>query len=166
MAADNVASFMAARGMITGPAGIAWRARERLGSGADVSDGHRDAGGRVRHGGPGGPARTGVPPGVGGGMVPAGSGRALGRAMLYLCSYRLETFGALMALLVTSASILAAPQLIRYAVDVGLGERRLDVLFLAVGGLVAVAAVRGVFTFFQGYLAEREIGRASCRERV
>ena len=88
-------------------------------------------------------------------MVPAGAGRALGRAMLYLCSYRAETMGALLALLVTTASILAAPQLIRYAVDVGLAERRLDVLFLAVGGLVGVAAVRGVFTFLQSYLAER-----------
>ncbi|MDP8924278.1 MAG: ABC transporter ATP-binding protein/permease [Chloroflexota bacterium] len=88
-------------------------------------------------------------------MAPAGGGRALGRALLFLCSYRKETFGALLALLVTSASILAAPQLIRVAVDVGLAERQLDMLFLAVGGLVAVVAVRGLFTFLQGYLAER-----------
>ncbi|MDX6381433.1 MAG: ATP-binding cassette, subfamily multidrug efflux pump [Rubrobacteraceae bacterium] len=60
-----------------------------------------------------------------------------------------------MALLVASAASLATPQLIAYAIDDGITPRRLSIILLAVGGLVAAALVRGLFQFLQGYLAER-----------
>jgi ATP-binding cassette, subfamily B, multidrug efflux pump len=86
---------------------------------------------------------------------PAESGRALWRAVAYLCSYRRDTGGALLALLLVSASILIAPQLIRLAIDGGIAEGRREMVAWAVGGLVVLAVVRGAFTFVQSYLAER-----------
>ena len=77
------------------------------------------------------------------------------RALLYLRAYGGEAFGALLALLLASAASLVAPQLIAYAIDDGIAPRRLSVILLAVGGLAAAALLRGLFTFLQGYLAER-----------
>ena len=60
-----------------------------------------------------------------------------------------------MALVLSSAASLATPQLIRVAIDEGIAPRSLDIILLAVGGLVGAALVRGLFQFLQGYLAER-----------
>ncbi|MBA3423845.1 MAG: ABC transporter ATP-binding protein [Rubrobacter sp.] len=57
-------------------------------------------------------------------------------------------------MLVSGANLLA-PLLVGRAIDDGIAPRKPDVLFLVVGGLVGVALVRGLFTFLQGYLAER-----------
>jgi ATP-binding cassette, subfamily B, multidrug efflux pump len=100
--------------------------------------------------------RADAPPRAGG-RPPAtpGGNKAVGRALAYLRSYRLETVGALLALLFVTASNLVAPQLIRVAVDEGLSERNLNTVYVAVAGLIGVAVLRGLFTFLQGYLAER-----------
>src|SRR4051794_1742627 len=79
----------------------------------------------------------------------------VGRALGYLRRYRAESAGALVALLLVSAANLAAPQLVRVAIDRGLEPRRWHVVLVAVAGLVAVAVGRGLFNFLQGYLAER-----------
>jgi ATP-binding cassette subfamily B protein len=63
--------------------------------------------------------------------------------------------GATLALVLVSGANLAAPQLVRLAVDSGLAKRDWATVELAVGGLLAVAVGRGVLTFLQGYLAER-----------
>jgi ATP-binding cassette subfamily B multidrug efflux pump len=81
--------------------------------------------------------------------------RAVRRALLYLRSYKGEATLAFVALLLASAASLTAPQLIRIAIDEGIAPRRLNVVLLAVGGLAAAALLRGLFTFLQGYLAER-----------
>jgi ATP-binding cassette, subfamily B, multidrug efflux pump len=81
--------------------------------------------------------------------------RALRRALTYLSGYQREALGALLALLLVSAANLVTPQLIRVAVDVGFAQRRPGVLVAVVAGLVGVALARGLFTFLQGYLAER-----------
>ncbi|HEX5848754.1 MAG TPA: ABC transporter transmembrane domain-containing protein, partial [Rubrobacter sp.] len=47
------------------------------------------------------------------------------------------------------------PLLIGRAIDDGVGPRRMDVIFVVVGLLVGLALARGLFTFLQGYLAER-----------
>jgi ATP-binding cassette, subfamily B, multidrug efflux pump len=80
---------------------------------------------------------------------------AVRRALLYLRSYKREAFGSFAALLLASAASLATPQLIAYAIDGGIAPRRLSVILLAVGGLAGAALLRGLFTFLQGYLAER-----------
>jgi len=58
-------------------------------------------------------------------------------------------------LLLVSGANLATPVLIGRAIDDGVGPRKLGVIFIIVGGLVALALARGLFTFLQGYLAER-----------
>ncbi|MDP8948145.1 MAG: ABC transporter ATP-binding protein/permease, partial [Actinomycetota bacterium] len=88
-------------------------------------------------------------PGFTGGLL------AVRRALLYLRSYKGEAFGSFLALLLASAASLATPQLIAHAIDGGIAPRRLNVILLAVGGLAAAALLRGLFTFLQGYLAER-----------
>ncbi len=77
------------------------------------------------------------------------------RALGYLRSYKGEAFGAFGALVLSSAASLATPQLIAYAIDEGIAPRSLNVILLAVSGLVAAALLRGLFQFLQGYLAER-----------
>ncbi len=81
--------------------------------------------------------------------------KALGRALAYLWHYRRNALAALLALMLVSAANLLAPQMVRLAIDEGIGQGRWEAVLVAVAGLVAVAAVRGAFTFAQGYLAER-----------
>jgi ATP-binding cassette, subfamily B, multidrug efflux pump len=85
----------------------------------------------------------------------ADGARAVGRALRYLRSYRGEAAGALLALLLVSAANLAAPQMIRVAIDGGLARGDRARLTAAVVGLVGIALARGVLNFLQGYLAER-----------
>ena len=102
---------------------------------------------------------NGGPPGggQGGGRPKATSGgnKAVWRALGALRDYKLETGAALVALLLVTAANLIAPQLIRLAVDGGIAKRDPNVILTAVLGLVGVAVARGLFTFVQGYLAER-----------
>ncbi len=79
----------------------------------------------------------------------------MARALRSLRRYRLETAGALIGILVVSAANLTAPQLVRHAIDVGIARHSWPAVWFATGGLVAVAAGRGLFNFLQGYLAER-----------
>jgi ATP-binding cassette, subfamily B, multidrug efflux pump len=81
--------------------------------------------------------------------------KAVGRALAYLKSYRLESGAALLSLLLVTISNLFAPFFIQWAVDSGIGKREWNVVMLAVGGLVGAALLRSLFTFLQGYLSER-----------
>ena len=85
---------------------------------------------------------------------PSGRG-ALRRALGFLRSYRRESVGAALGLMLVSGANLLAPLLVGRAIDDGIAPRRPDVVLLMVGGLVGVALARGLFTFLQGYLAER-----------
>ncbi|RKG68181.1 ABC transporter ATP-binding protein [Corallococcus sp. CA054B] len=88
--------------------------------------------------------------------APPASGRPpILRALGYLRRYRLEALGALLSLLLVSVANLGAPQMIRIAIDHGLARGEIQPVWLAVGGLVAIALGRGLFNFLQGYLAER-----------
>ena len=77
------------------------------------------------------------------------------RALSYLRGYRLEAAGAAISLVLVSAANLAAPQMVRLAIDQGLGQRRPKLVLWAALGLIAIAIGRGLFNFLQGYLAER-----------
>ncbi len=102
-------------------------------------------------GGPGGGnLRQGGPP-----QLEPGAMAALRRAFGFLRDYRLDTGGALLALLLVSAMNLIAPQLIRVAIDDGVAGRRTEAIVAAVVGMIVVALLRGLFTFLQGFLAER-----------
>lgn len=84
-----------------------------------------------------------------------GVGGAIGRALTYLLGYRRDALGAFVALLLVSAANLLVPLLIQRAIDLGIGRRDAGAIVAAVAGLVGVAVVRGLFTFAQGFLAER-----------
>ncbi|HZG64219.1 MAG TPA: hypothetical protein VEY13_12035, partial [Rubrobacteraceae bacterium] len=88
---------------------------------------------------------------AGGETAVSGSLRAVRRALAYLRSYKREAAGAFIALILSSAATLATPQLIRVAIDEGIAPRSLDIILLAVGGLVGAALMRGLFQFLQGY---------------
>jgi ATP-binding cassette subfamily B multidrug efflux pump len=89
-------------------------------------------------------------------MQPRDGGlQAVRRALHYLRRYRRDAVGAVGALLLVAAANLATPQLISVAIDAGFTQAQPSVLAEAVAGLVALAFVRGLFTFVQGYLAER-----------
>lgn len=75
--------------------------------------------------------------------------------MGYLGPYRRTVTAALASLLLVSGANLLTPLLIAYAIDTGVTQQRLQAILLAVAGLIGVALVRGLFNFFQGYLAER-----------
>ena len=85
---------------------------------------------------------------------PTGIG-AVRRALGYLRSYKLESGGAFVALLLVTGANLTTPLLIARAIDDGIRPRNLNIILTVVAGLVGVAIVRGSFTFMQGYLAER-----------
>ena len=57
--------------------------------------------------------------------------------------------------MLVSGANLATPLLIGRAIDEGIGPRRLGVIFVVVGWLVGLALARALFTFLQGYLAEK-----------
>jgi len=86
--------------------------------------------------------------------TPSGAGE-LRRALAYLRSYTWESGVAVLSLLLVSGANLATPILIGRAIDEGISPRRLEVIFIVVGWLVGLALARGLFTFLQGYLAER-----------
>lgn len=79
----------------------------------------------------------------------------LGRALGYLRPYRAAALGALVSLLLVSAANLITPQILRVVVDRGISARNLETITYAALALLAVAAVRGIFSFFQTYLSEK-----------
>src|SRR2546430_17121520 len=88
---------------------------------------------------------------------PPGGGRAVWRALGYLRRYRAQTIVALLALLCVSAANLAAPQMIRLAIDHGLAPGKWQTVLFAVVGLVVIAVGRGLFNFLQGYLDRKSV---------
>jgi ATP-binding cassette subfamily B multidrug efflux pump len=103
--------------------------------------------GRIAHG-------YGEPATVIGRETRSGAG-ALRRALAYLRSYAWQGVVAVLSLLLVSGANLVTPLLIGRAIDEGIGPRRLGVIFVVVGWLVGLALARALFTFLQGYLAER-----------
>ena len=93
---------------------------------------------------------------TGKGGMPAGPGlKVLKRPLSYLKSHRLTVAFALASVLVVLLANLAGPLVIRYAIDEGIGRHDDRALFLALGCLLGLAALRGIFGFLQVYLGER-----------
>ncbi|HYP30142.1 MAG TPA: ABC transporter ATP-binding protein [Blastocatellia bacterium] len=80
---------------------------------------------------------------------------ALLRALTYLSAYKRDVIGASIFLILVSTASLVVPQLFRYAIDTGIGQRQKAAIVVAVGVIFLVATARAVFAFLQSYLAER-----------
>lgn len=81
--------------------------------------------------------------------------KSLRRALKYLFPYWTTASSAFLSLVLVSATNLASPQFLRLAIDGGVVGHQWSAILWAAGGLLGVAAVRGVFTFLQGYLSEK-----------
>ncbi|MDI7278118.1 MAG: ABC transporter transmembrane domain-containing protein, partial [Anaerolineae bacterium] len=81
--------------------------------------------------------------------------RSLVRLLGFLRPHWRVTVGAYVSLLIVTASNLVMPNLVRFAIDLGIGSGRPSVLLWIALGIVAVACVRAIFAFLQGYLSER-----------
>lgn len=80
--------------------------------------------------------------------------KGIRRALQYLRNYSLPAVGAFLSLLVVNAANLYTPQLLRQVIDDGITSMNMGRIWTLAGLLVAVAALRGVFNFLQGYLSE------------
>ncbi len=81
--------------------------------------------------------------------------KALGRALTYMRSYWPMALAAFLSLILVTASNLIAPQLIRSLIDTGIKGKNESLVLQLAGALIGIAALRGLFTFLQGYLAEK-----------
>ena len=81
--------------------------------------------------------------------------RALLRALSYLRAHLGDAVAACFSLVMVTAANLVAPLFIRMAIDNGMVRRQWSTVLVAVGALLGIAVVRGLFSFSQGYLAER-----------
>jgi len=82
------------------------------------------------------------------------TGRIILRCLACLKPYRLLAAGAYLALFATTAIALAVPQLIRRAVDLGIGGGDMRFLGLAVLGIIGLTLLKGVMSFLQGRWTE------------
>lgn len=80
---------------------------------------------------------------------------ALKRAVSYLGPYWLIAVGAAVSLLLVTATNLITPQLLRWVVDGGITAGQVPVIVWGTAALVAVALLRGLFNFTQGYWSEK-----------
>lgn len=79
----------------------------------------------------------------------------LWRALGYLRKYWLTTAGAFLCLLIVTATNLISPQILRIVIDQGISAKNLSVIIYTSLGLLAVAVVRDLATFAQGYWSEK-----------
>jgi ATP-binding cassette subfamily B multidrug efflux pump len=81
--------------------------------------------------------------------------KSLRRSMIFLKSNALLMSGAVVALIAVLASNLLSPQYLRHAIDDGIIGNNWDAILSAVGVLLLLAIVRGVFSFLQTYWLEQ-----------
>jgi len=80
--------------------------------------------------------------------------KSVSRALFYLLNNKWTAAGAVLSMLLVNAANLATPQILRYLIDRGITPLNMTWVWYAVLGLFAVAVVRGVFNFLQGYWSE------------
>lgn len=68
--------------------------------------------------------------------------------------YWKPTLGAFFSLLLVTGANLVSPQLLRILIDEGINPLAMNTVWMVVGGLVAVAVVRGMANFTQRYWSE------------
>ncbi|MEW6232545.1 MAG: ABC transporter ATP-binding protein [Chloroflexota bacterium] len=88
------------------------------------------------------------------GETAKGSPGSLWRALGYLRKYWPAASGAYLCLLLVTLSNLAMPTLVRIIIDQGIGGADRALIEWGALGMVALAALRAIFSFLQGYLSE------------
>ena len=81
--------------------------------------------------------------------------RVVFRVFKYMRSYWLGEVAAYLCMLGISGVRLSSPQLIRRAIDVGIGQNNSAVLINTVFLLILITLFQAVFSFGEGYLTER-----------
>jgi len=76
--------------------------------------------------------------------------------------YWRTTLAAYLALLAINAVVLAIPQFIRWIVDQGIAQKNTDLIGRAVVGLLLLALLKSVFTYFQGCWTETASQNVAC----
>jgi ATP-binding cassette subfamily B multidrug efflux pump len=79
----------------------------------------------------------------------------LWRALSYLKQYWLLTTGALICLLISTATSLAIPRINQTIIDQGIGDRQVNIVVWGAVGTVGLAIAGSIFSFLQGVLAAR-----------
>ena len=178
----NEAERRRPRGSRPAPAatGSEWRARRgrAIRSRRLVATRRGPAGRPPRGTGPDGRSPNGAPPGMGGrpraggppngapGWGGPGGGRpgqrpgwsalqALLRSLAFMRNYQWPTLASLFCLLASSAGNLAVPRLTQQIVDSGILEDRMQAILIGAVVIVAVTALRSLFTYLQGVLSAR-----------
>ena len=81
--------------------------------------------------------------------------RALVRSLAFMRDYRWPTLASLFCLLASSAGNLAVPRLTQQIVDSGILQDRMQAILIGAIVIVAVTALRSLFTYIQGVLSAR-----------
>jgi ATP-binding cassette, subfamily B, multidrug efflux pump len=81
--------------------------------------------------------------------------KSLQRALSYLKKYWLLTLGAFLSLALMAAANLMIPRILADVIDSGINQGNIERLYWLAGLLIAVALVRGIFTFSQGFWSEK-----------
>ena len=76
------------------------------------------------------------------------------RLLAFLGPYKRRTALAFFCVIASGGAIVAMPQLIRWAIDYGVGAGDRHLLVVAAAAIIAAAIVRGVFAYGQTYLGE------------
>jgi ATP-binding cassette subfamily B multidrug efflux pump len=87
-------------------------------------------------------------------MRQTGDWRILLRCFRYLRGYWQLAVGAYIAMLVLNVLTLLTPQIIRWIIDRGIDRKDLRLLGWSVAGLLALTALKGIVTYFQGRWSE------------
>lgn len=80
--------------------------------------------------------------------------RVLLRCFDYLRAHKKYAAGAYLMMVLIDLLAMVSPQLIRWTIDNGIGSGDAALLALAVGALLALVVIKGVFTYFEGLWTE------------
>ena len=81
--------------------------------------------------------------------------QALVRSLAFMRNYQWPTLASLFCLLASAAGNLAVPRITQQVVDSGILENRMQAILIGAVVIVAVTALRSLFTFIQGVLSAR-----------
>ncbi|HRW06500.1 MAG TPA: ABC transporter ATP-binding protein, partial [Caldilineaceae bacterium] len=87
-------------------------------------------------------------------MIQADDWQIIRRCYRYLLPYWQTAAGTYGVMLLITGLALAIPQLIRWIVDRGIRAQEVDLLTWSVGGLLLLALLKGILTFFEGRWSE------------